>query len=151
MATLKKFKYIKNWTGVPSLVTALPDFVLYYFKWYRRSKISNGVTKFSRFFHFTEILVTPLLIQYRKLIFLILDQNLVPRTLIKGISLYFNELTQNEGNPFIFEVNLGYPLIFYLVFFFSKNLQYYQKNIDTHRFFFILIFSKKYEIAEIFW
>ena len=54
--------YIKNCTGIPILVTAFPDFVLYYFKWYRRSEISNGVTKFSRLFHFIGILVTPLLI-----------------------------------------------------------------------------------------
>ena len=81
---------------------------------------------------------------------MILDQTLIPRTIIKEISLYFNELTQNEGNPFIFEVNLGYPRIFYLVFFFKKSAilpkKYWYRQI-----FFILMFSKKYEIAEIFW
>ena len=100
------YNIILNGTSVPSLVTAIPEFEDFSFYCNPGNAGTNLVLQ-TRLF--------------------ILNPNPLPSTIIKGISLYFNELTQNEGNPCIFEVNLGYPHIFY-PFFFSKNLQYYQKK-----------------------
>ena len=73
-------------------------------------------------------------------------ENLVPRTIIKWISLYFNQWTQNEGNSSISEVNLGYSHIF--VHFFFKNSGIFSKKFWYPQYCFFSIFFKKSEIVK---
>ena len=121
------YDIILNGTSVPSLVTAIPEFEDFSFYCNPGNAGTNLVLQ-TRLF--------------------ILNPNPLPSTIIKGISLYFNELTQNEWNLCIFEVNLGYLHI--IVHFFLKKSGICPKQILRPPVFFPIFCQKMWSCKIIF-